>query len=264
MKKLFFVDIDGTILDGSRNMKKVSGKTRYAMRELKKENNVFIASGRCKGLLDPDILSLDTSGFVLCNGAYAEVEGKEIFSMYFTKEALDAIRRVVKKYDGFVILEAIDEMFVDSKQSRAYREYMHSWGSALDGFAVGGEGRSDYLISMIGFADRSILKNVEEELAPYVDLAAHKQYSSYDVNIKGINKGAGVKKIMEYLKAAPEDCYSFGDAINDLEMLQCVGHPVVVDNCVPELKTFGFEQTDDVLDEGFYNYCVSHKLIKAL
>ena len=57
---------------------------------------------------------------------------------------------------------------------------------------------------------------------------------------------------------------SFGDAINDLEMLQCVGHPVVVDNCVPELKTFGFEQTDDVLDEGFYNYCVSHKLIKAL
>ena len=52
MKKLIFCDIDGTIIDGSRNMKELSAKTRYAIGELARDNYVFIASGRCKGLLD--------------------------------------------------------------------------------------------------------------------------------------------------------------------------------------------------------------------
>ena len=265
MDRLIFCDIDGTILDGSRGMKKISDKTKYAISQLKKQgDHVIIASGRCKGLLDPQIRALDPGGYILCNGAYAEVDGKEIYSSYFSKEALSAIRRIVKRYGGFCILEALEDMYVDSLDSPAFKAFMKEWGSSLDGFTEGGEGREDFLISMIGFADRKVLKDVERELSPYVDLAAHKQYSSYDVNIKGIDKSKGVKEIIEYLGIPFEDSYCFGDAINDLEMLQSVKHPVVVANCVPELKTFGFEETDDVLDEGFYNYLVSHKLIKAL
>ena len=145
-----------------------------------------------------------------------------------------------------------------------FNAFMKGWGSSLNGFKEGGEDRDDFLISMIGFADRSILKDVERELSPYVDLAAHKQYSSYDVNIKGIDKSKGVKEIIRYLDIPYEDTYCFGDAINDLEMLQSVKHPVLVANCVPELKAYGFEETDDVLDDGFYRYLLSHKLIKAL
>ena len=264
MKKLIFCDIDGTILDGSRNMKEVSEKTKYAIRQLKKDHYVIIASGRCMGLLDQQILDLDPSGYILCNGAHARILGEEIYSYYFSRKALAEVRRVVKKYEGFCILEAMDDMYVDSFESRPFLEFLNGWGSSLSGFREGGEDRDDYLIAMIGFADRSVMKHVEEELADYVDLFPHKQYSSYDVNIKGIDKSVGVKRIREFLNIPLEDTYCFGDGINDLEMLQAVGHPIVVANCVPELKTYGFEETDDVLDDGFYNYLLLHKLIKAM
>ena len=83
MARLFFVDVDGTILDGSRKMFEVSEKTRYAFDELKKNDYVIIASGRCMGLMDKKIISLNPSGYILCNGAYASVGNKEVYALYF-------------------------------------------------------------------------------------------------------------------------------------------------------------------------------------
>ena len=264
MNKLIFCDIDGTILDGSRKMNEISAKTRYAIEQLTKEDYVFIASGRCKGLLDDQIRSLNPTGYILCNGAYAEINDKSIYAEYFSKEELETIRRIVRKYDGFYIFETLDKMYVDSLTSESFKAFMKGWGKALDGFVEGEDPSQKYLISMVGFANHDILPQAEAELRSCVDLASHKQYSSYDVNIRGINKGVGVKKVMEYLHIPLEDTYCFADGINDLEMLQSVGHPVIVDNCVDELRRYGFEETDDVLDEGFYNYLTANKLIKPL
>ncbi len=264
MRKLIFCDIDGTILDGSRHMNEVSAKTRYAISELRKDDYVIISSGRCMGLLDGQIKALDPNGYILCNGAHAQVDNKEIYSMYFEPEAIEKIKETVIRYHGFYILETLNEMYVDSLVSDSFSAFVDGWGSSLQGFSLGKDKDEKYLIAMIGFMDRSIMKDVERELAPYVDLAAHKQFSSYDVNIKGVNKGTGVERIREYLNIPFEDTYCFGDGINDLEMLQSVAHPVVVANCVDELKKYGFEETDDVLDDGFYNYLLAHKLIKAI
>lgn len=264
MARLFFVDVDGTILDGSRNMLEVSEKTRYAINELKKDNYVIIASGRCMGLMDPKIIELEPNGFVLCNGAYAEVDHKEVYALYFDKKDLNKVIEVVNKYEGFYIMETYDEMYVDSLESKPFLKFLSGWARALDGFATGDISDKKFMIAMIGFLDPDVKPQVEKELSGYVDLAAHKQFASYDVNIRGINKGTGVKKLREFLNVDYEDTYAFGDAMNDLEMLQEVRHPVLVANCANELKHFGFEMTDDVLDDGFYNYLVSNKLIKPL
>ena len=48
-----------------------------------------------------------------------------------------------------------------------------------------------------------------------------------------------------YLDIPFENTYCFGDGINDLEMLEAVNHPVIMKNCDPQLKTKGFEETDD-------------------
>jgi Cof subfamily protein (haloacid dehalogenase superfamily) len=264
MARLFFVDVDGTILDGSRKMFEVSEKTRYAFDELKKNDYVIIASGRCMGLMDNKIISLNPSGYILCNGAYASVGNKEVYALYFEKQDLDKIVEVSMKYEGFYILETYDEMYIDSLDSKPFRTFMSGWASALDGFKEGDIEAHRYMIAMIGFLDPKVKPYVEEELKGYVDLAAHKMFSSYDVNIRGVNKGTGVEKLREYLHVKYEDTYAFGDALNDVEMLQAVNHPVVVANCAKELKAYDFEKTDDVLDDGFYNYLVSNKLIKPL
>lgn len=48
------------------------------------------------------------------------------------------------------------------------------------------------------------------------------------------NKGSGVQAVCEYLGISPDDCIAFGDAGNDLEMLEFVGCPIVVENGSPE------------------------------
>ena len=264
MKKLIFCDIDGTILDGSRGMNEASEKTKYAISELKKDNYVFIASGRCRGLLTKEIFDLDPSGYILCNGAYAQIDGKSIYAEYFSDEAVRKILEVTKKYEGFSILETLDSMYVDSLESRPFKLFMEHWGKALDGFIEEKDYSDKYLIAMIGFMEKKTLRKANEELREYVDIFDHKHFSSCDVNVKGVTKATGVKRVMEYLGVAFEDTYCFGDGINDLEMLEAVRHPVIMANSMPELKGRGFEETDDVLDDGFYNYLLAHKLIKAL
>ena len=264
MKKLIFCDVDGTILDGSRGMNHISEKTAHAIRELSRDHYVLIASGRCRGLMDEEITSLNPSGYVLCNGAYAEVHGKPIFAQYFSDQTIRKIKEVTVAHKGFYILEALDDMYVDSLSSETFLEFMHRWGSSMSGFKEEKDSPGKYLISMIGFPERDILNAAKKELETYVDLADHKMYPSCDVNVKGINKSSGVKKVIEYLGIPLEDTYCFGDGVNDLEMLQSVGHPVIVANCMPALKGRGFEETDDVLEDGFYNYLLANKLIKAI
>ncbi len=264
MKRIVFLDIDGTILDGSRNMPDISEKTKYAVKKLKENGDyVFIASGRCKGLLYKQVYDLEPDGFILCNGAFGEFEGKKIYSYSFTEEALEGIREVVDRYEGFYIFETLEKAYVESLQGVLFNDFTRSWNISLDFFS---DDRisEPILIAMIGFKDYSAFKDVVKDIREYGDAIPHNGFSSFDINVRNINKGTGVKKIREYLKIDRENTYCFGDGINDLEMLKEVGHPVTMGNCDRALDAYGFEKTGDVLDDGVYEYLVKHKLIKAL
>lgn len=264
MKKLFLCDIDGTIIDGSRNMREISDKTKYAISELSKDNYVFIASGRCKGLLEQQILDLNTNGFILCNGAYIEADGKEIYSTCFDKDTVEKIKDVSLGNNGFYVFESLNRMFVNDLKAPQFIKFLQGWGKCIEGFESSPMHDGKYHIAMIGFSREEDCLNCEKQMGDIATLARHNKFMSYDVNINGINKGVAAKKAMEYLNINIEDSYCFGDGINDLEMLQAVGHPVMMANADDRLKDYNFDVADDVLNDGFYNYLVAHKLIKPL
>ena len=264
MKKLVFCDIDGTILDGSRKMEKLTPETLHAINSLKRTDYVVIASGRCMGLLDRQIIDLDPSGFILCNGAYDLAGDQTVFCDSFSEEAVRKICEVTAAYNGFYIFETLDEMYIDSLESEAFRKFMSGWARILRGFKENGSADKSFHIAMIGFPDEQSCVEAGEQLKDTVDLARHKGFHSYDVNVKGISKATGVNKIREYLNIPYENTYAFGDALNDLEMLQAVAHPVIMKNCDPALRAYGFDETDDVLDDGFYRYLLANKLINPL
>ncbi|MBR5754668.1 MAG: HAD family phosphatase [Erysipelotrichaceae bacterium] len=265
MRNVVFCDIDGTIIDGTRGMYDVSFKTRYAVNELKKQgDSVIIASGRNKGLLIENVRSLEPSGLILCNGAYAEYEGKTVSSKAFDPEAVQMIRDISLKYEGFYILESIDDIHIDSLENEAFRYFMTSWGLNLKDSIKRGQLTGDFHIAMIGFLNEEAGRKAVEELGSYADIYRHNAGISYDVNVKGVTKSTGVKEIIRYLDVPFENTYGFGDGINDLEMLKSVCHPVIMANSNEELKKHGFAQTGDVLHDGLYDYLVANKLIKAL
>lgn len=251
-------------MDGSRNMKEISEKTKYAIKQLAKDNYVFIASGRCKGLLEKQVLDLGCNGYILCNGAYAEVDDKEILSECFDQETMAKVIECATKNHGFYVLESLNHMFVNDLNAPEFIHFLKGWGKCIEGFEASSKLGSKYHIAMIGFMREEDCLNCEKDIGNIATLARHNKFMSYDVNINGISKGTAAKRVMEYLNINLEDSYCFGDGLNDLEMLQAVGHPVIMANADKKIKTYGFEETLDVLDDGFYHYLACNKLIKPL
>ena len=265
MNRLIFCDIDGTIIDGSRGMINVSFKTKYAFDQLKQNGDyVIISSGRNKFLLSDEIKKLNTSGYILCNGAYGEFDNKKIYSFSFDKNAIDAIIDIPNRSNGFYILESLDNIYIRSFKEKSFVDFMNKWGMKADGFIESDDINGEYHVAMIGFLDNENIDDVINNLRQYTEVIPHNNTFSFDVNVKNISKATGVIKLMEYLNVPLENTYCFGDGLNDLDMLKSVGHPIIMANAHEELTNYDFEVTDDVIDDGFYNYLVNNKLIKGL
>ena len=84
-------------------------------------------------------------------------------------------------------------------------------------------------------------------VADQVRLAATKyparSFAMLDVLPPGCSKGAALAEWAEKRGLRRDEILAIGDNHNDLEMLHFAGVPVVMGNCVPELRTFGWHET---------------------
>ena len=77
------------------------------------------------------------------------------------------------------------------------------------------------------------------------------QQTNRELNSKGIDKGVGVARALEYLgRAGNERTFGFGDSGNDLGMLAAVETAVAMGNAMPEVKALADYVTDDVAHDG--------------
>jgi Cof subfamily protein (haloacid dehalogenase superfamily) len=84
-------------------------------------------------------------------------------------------------------------------------------------------------------------------LAPEIKLAAtkyaSKDFAMLDVLPPGCTKGAALAEWATSQGLRRDEILAVGDNHNDFEMLEFAGIAVVMQNCVPELKTYGWHQT---------------------
>jgi Cof subfamily protein (haloacid dehalogenase superfamily) len=84
-------------------------------------------------------------------------------------------------------------------------------------------------------------------LAPEVKLAAtkyaSKDFAMLDVLPPGCTKGAALAAWAKSQGLQRDEILAIGDNHNDFEMLEFAGIAVVMQNCVPELKTYGWHET---------------------
>ena len=57
-----------------------------------------------------------------------------------------------------------------------------------------------------------------------------------DIVHKECSKGKGIKMISQKLNIPLDEIMAFGDGENDFDMMQAVGHPVVMENGLENLK----------------------------
>ena len=79
--------------------------------------------------------------------------------------------------------------------------------------------------------------------------------------IAGYSKASGCLAVAQALGEDLADCYAIGDSANDLEMLQCVGHPLVMGNAPARVQAVAEYVTGTPAEDGLYHAMVHAGLL---
>ena len=264
--KIFFVDIDGTIVDTENGNHHPSIKTQYAFKKLQENGDkVFICSGRAKCLLTQDIIDLKPDGFILANGGYCEYEDQKLFSERMDDTVVHNLIEYCNTHNLCYYMESYDKIYTEDLKNPTHVNFCGEWGTDCYTDERLPEA-VDINIAMIALSEEN--KEVRAALEAYCaedfDLLAHNFFCSYDVNIKDISKGTAISRVLDHFKIDRDAAYAFGDGNNDLEMLMSVKHSVAMENAVQKLKDIAETITTSVAQDGFYEYLVNKSLIEPI
>lgn len=253
---LFLFDIDGTLFDNQNRV--VPDSTIKALRELKKNHQIGIATGRAGFMLYAveEIVDL-VDYFVLINGQIVKAGDKTIFS-----EPIDTglIAALVKDFEKFNLAYGF-EGEKDEAISRVD-------DNVVDSFAV-----LDLHLPPVNknyFREREVYQvwvfctpEMADELRrahPYFQFIRWFD-RGYDVLPVTASKGAAVKRLINHLGIDASDVVAFGDGDNDYEMIAEAGIGIAMGNASEKVKAAADYVTAPVDADGLYKALKHFKFI---
>ena len=233
MHKIYFFDIDNTLLDHATNAIPQSALTAIAA--LKRVGHtVVVATGRSYGHAKPFIDLIGPSYAITQNGSRIVKDGKEVMTIALEKDAL---------MDLFTWMEAQGHAYglddgsiaLISSNHPSILEPLHAVDKPLktsSGFYVGQAVYQAWLF----FDEKLDAQMVPAILERYPDFDLVRWHPvAVDILPKGVNKWTACQWVMQQTGFQPHQAVAFGDGLNDLEMLQGVGIGVAMENGHPSL-----------------------------
>lgn len=251
-EKLIFFDIDGTLIECNLGIYSIPETTRAALKKLQENgHSVFLATGRCKCFIVDGVYDYPFSGYVTCNGAYVEYQGKEIFKKVISKEAIEVTHRFCQERNMAYYFEGNEYIYVLNKGNPKHLEFQQSWGMkeevVVDDYNID---EIETYIGMIVVNSHEDIEPMFKALSPYFDIQRHQSDCSFDLTLKGVSKAVGILKLVECLDKDMKDTIAFGDGRNDIEMLETVNLGIAMKNACQEAKEASDYVTDSVHEDG--------------
>ena len=243
MKKYIFIDLDGTLTDSN---KKVSENNIKAMNKLEeKDFEIVFCSGRNNDYLTNIANNCNTSRYIISsNGSmiYDNKENKVIHKDQIPFEILKKIYDYCEENEIAITFNTdkcryFNKYFYkDKKDIKIIDNYELLNDIIITQFVVGSYNYNQ-MLEVKEFLD----KINELEIVNISTTMKLKQKDStsgffYDVVLKGINKGTGIKVFSNLMNIPKENLIAIGDHVNDLDMFKAVGYKVAMGNAYDELK----------------------------
>ena len=257
--KLIAMDIDGTLLD---SQSRLSPENVAAISEAAHAGiEIVIVTGRRFHSARHTVDALNCNFHVIAtNGALVKSKNGETLQRHLLPvgtarrvlEATQEFRRCMgvifdRPRERQVVFEKIDwnGAYVGPYLSR-HREFVAEIAPLIDCLDAEdplevmfiGEcevlSRTTKLLENLPFAHEYTLSQTVYE---------HRNLSMLDVLRRGVNKGSSLEAWAAHCGIAREEVMAIGDNWNDREMLEFAGVPVVMGNCVPELRSLGCHAT---------------------
>jgi Cof subfamily protein (haloacid dehalogenase superfamily) len=254
--RLLALDIDGTILDSQG---RVPAANRDAIaRTIEAGVEVALATGRRYDFARPIFEQLPAPlTLILSNGAIVKTrDGETLMRHLLPREiARGVLARVPQHRDsaavvfdrpreGQVVFEAIDwEHPLHNRFFASNRPFL-SEVVPLEMCLT--EDPIQVMFTGGCVAMRTLFEELQEAGADYsVALTEyeHRDFSLVDIVQAGCSKGRALREWADHRGLGPEEVMAVGDNLNDLQMLEFAGTPVVMGNALAELKARGWPVT---------------------
>ncbi|QFJ56159.1 Cof-type HAD-IIB family hydrolase [Pseudobutyrivibrio xylanivorans] len=267
MKKVIFIDVDGTLVDYENNLPESAVR---AIREARKNGHkVYICTGRSEAEVYQNIWDIGLDGMIGGNGSYVKDGDNVVMHQLITTEQCKHIVDWCHSRNLDFYLESNNGLFgsehFEENALPVLQEYSARKGRDTnitirqifpDMIFDGDLYRSD--VNKVSFV-LSTYQDHLDSIMEFSDLTAGtwggagEKALFGDLGVKDISKKRAVDVLLEHLGATKEDTIAFGDAKVDIPMFEACGYSVAMGSGGEECKAAADYVTDDVDKDGLYN-----------
>lgn len=257
-------DIDDTLIPrGSQNLIPSALESIKKCQDLGIE--VLIATGRSRYFIqDPIFTQVKPNYLITINGACVfDRDGDIVYRVPMDRDECNALLTYALTHDLAYATKMIDDMQVFSGMDTFKKIYLK--GSPKDYILKQNNKTSfdeddEVPMGIFMMGDESTIEK-SSTLSPQGHYA--KAYAdAYDVYSKDAGKIKGIEFVLNKLNASWDNVIAFGDAANDLEMLQHAAIGVAMGNAPDHVKELSNFVTKNIEDDGIEHALKSLNIIK--
>lgn len=240
-------DMDGTLLN-SKDV--ISEENEAALKKLQQIGlEVIIASGRVDLLMKSFIKQLGLKGHIICcnGGLIKNIEtGEILYSKVMDKDAVREIIAYSLENNINFLMYTNDTVYSNKNNPKAEKyENLNKYLSKdlqipikyIDNIIIENIDTIDIFKILLVCDNHEIVKVSEKYFSKFDNLTAVSSVSGLlDIMASNTSKGNGLKILSEKLDVDLNKVIAFGDNYNDMEMFQCVGMPIAMENAVQDIK----------------------------
>ena len=261
LKKIVFLDIDGTLVEYRIGKDKVSDATIRAIEEIRqKGGKVVLCSGRALSIMDDHIRNLPVDGYVTSNGAYAEIDGEIVHNVSLTGERLAEVLDFLDDNKIMYVAETQRYAYYSHMGNKELMEYVEM-ANMPQKYAKDAMVRDYQGINMfIMFIDTREQEQKAKEFLREFTFIRQTGYRAYDVLFTSSSKAEGALAVRRHF-GEDNETYAFGDGMNDRTLFSVVDVSIAMGNACDILKEEADHITEDVDKEGVLKALVSLGLV---
>ncbi|MCH5169860.1 MAG: HAD family hydrolase [Oscillospiraceae bacterium] len=244
--KIIATDLDGTLM--SPDHVTITERTKNTL--LKAHNmgiKIAIATGRTLGFITPVVEQIPFVDFVIfSNGAsvYDVREQKIIYKNHISPESthkiLEKLHGLNVYYNTYVdstvyIQEGKQQFYTNRDLPEDFLKLFMASSKVCKNLAVELNGKSAEIIAVYS-SDETLRNELNEYFKSLGLLVTASLKDEIEATVPSANKGTALKGLCELLKIKREETMAFGDALNDIQMIEFAGFSFAMGNACEELK----------------------------